>query len=251
MSSEKSLAIVVRVVDFSETSCVVTLFCREFGKITALAKGARRPKSAYEAALDLLALCRVVFLHKSSDALDLLTEAKLERRFRGASRSLSCLYAGYYIAELLRELTDEGDPHPTLFEAAERALAALEGEVDVAALVLRFELTALRVLGHLPALGGCAACGEPLGDGPRIAFGQLAGGCLCARCRSGQRQVVSVSRPIIESMRSLAQLKDDDWSATKLARNGRGELRGVMNHYLSNLIGRRPRMHGFLGVLSN
>ena len=94
MSSEKSWAVVIRVVDFSESSCIVTLFTEGFGKISALAKGARRPKGPFEAAIDLLAVCRVVFLHKSSEALDLLTEAKLERRFRAASKSLSRLYAG-------------------------------------------------------------------------------------------------------------------------------------------------------------
>jgi DNA repair protein RecO (recombination protein O) len=127
MSSEKTLAIVIRIVEFSETSCVVTLFTRDFGKIGALAKGARRQKSSFESALDLLGVCRIVFLHKSSEALDLLTEAKLERRFRAASRDLTRLYAGYYIAELLRDLTDRGDPHPDLFDAANEALLALEG----------------------------------------------------------------------------------------------------------------------------
>src|ERR1051325_2178758 len=99
MASEKTQAIVLKVVEFSETSCVLTLFTEDFGKIGALAKGARRPKSPFEGALDLLALVRIVFLHKSSDALDRLTEAKLERRFRSAQRDLSRLYAGYYVAE--------------------------------------------------------------------------------------------------------------------------------------------------------
>ena len=61
-----------------------------------------------------------MFLRKSSGALDLLTEAKLERRFRPPGRDLSCLYAGYYVAELLSELTDDYDPHPALFDLAER-----------------------------------------------------------------------------------------------------------------------------------
>src|SRR5512143_2186053 len=98
MSSEKATAIVLRTVEFSETSLILTLFTREFGKVRGLAKGARRLKSAFESALDLLALCRIVFLRKSSDALDLLTEAKLLRRFRPAGRDLLSLYAGYYVA---------------------------------------------------------------------------------------------------------------------------------------------------------
>jgi DNA repair protein RecO (recombination protein O) len=247
LSSEKSIAIVLRVVEFSETSCVVTLFSREFGKISALAKGARRPKSPFEAALDLLAVCRIVFLHKATDALDLLTEAKLERRFRAAGRDLSRLYAGYYIAELLRELTDEGDPHPQLYDAADRALAALDGEVDAAAVVLCFELGALRVLGHLPALADCAACGGELEHGDRVPFGMLAGGALCARCRAGQRQVVSISRRALEVLRVLAEDENPDWAALTIPRENRGEARGVMNQYICTLLGKRPRLHAYLG----
>src|SRR5438309_3395609 len=126
MPSEKSRAIVLKVIEFSETSCVLTLFTEDFGKIGALAKGARRPKSPFEGALDLLALVRIVFLRKSGDSLDLLTEARLERRFRSGQRQLSRLYAGYYVAELLNELTDKGDPHPELFQAAEQTLLALD-----------------------------------------------------------------------------------------------------------------------------
>src|SRR5205807_8313615 len=152
MASEKSRAIVLKVIEFSETSCVVTLFTEDFGKIGALAKGARRPKSAFEGALDLLALVRIVFLHKSSEALDLVTEAKLERRFRAGQRDLTRLYAGYYVAELLAELTDASDPHRELFVAAEQTLLALDQSDDVPAVVLRFELAALRLVGHLPSL---------------------------------------------------------------------------------------------------
>jgi DNA repair protein RecO (recombination protein O) len=246
--SEKTLAIVLRLVEFSETSCVVTLYTREFGKVGALAKGARRPKSPFESALDLLALCRIVFLHKSSDALDLLTEAKLERRFRAARKDLSHLYAGYYVAELLDALTDEDDPHPDLFDAAERTLAALDNQAELAPLVLRFELTALRVLGHLPSLENCAGCGAPVATDGRVAFGQLAGGVLCSHCRVGQRQVVSVSGPVIDALRVFAR-SDETWQSADLAPRWRGELRGVMNQYLANLMGRRPKMHSYLGTL--
>jgi DNA repair protein RecO (recombination protein O) len=192
-----------------------------------------------------------VFLHKSSDALDLLTEAKLERRFRLTTRDLSCLYAGYYVAELLRDLTDTGDPHPELFDAADQALVALEGSTDVFRVVLRFEMTALRLLGHSPALHGCASCGQPIEVSGRVPFGQVAGGLLCPHCRPGQRQVVSVTAGAVRVLQQFAAGDSDTWREVEVDAKIRGELRGLMNQYLCNLLDHRPRMHPYLGLLGH
>jgi DNA repair protein RecO (recombination protein O) len=250
MPAEKSLALVLRTVDFSETSLVVTLFTREFGKIGALAKGARRPKSAFEGALDLLSLCRVVFLHKSSDALDLLTEAKLHRRFRAGERDLTRLYAAYYVAELLDEMTHTGDPHPELYDAAVQALAELEEGGNVAAVTLRMEMTALRVLGHAPSLEECVGCGAPADPEGRAAFGMLDGGLLCPQCRPGRRQVVSISGEVVRTLRRFADRASEAWRDDPPGPKTWGELRGVLNHYLANLLGKKPKLHDFLGALA-
>src|ERR1043165_4338396 len=66
MSTQKAEALVIRQTDFSETSKVVTFFTREHGKISVIAKGARRLKGPFEAAIDLLTVCRIVFIRKSS-----------------------------------------------------------------------------------------------------------------------------------------------------------------------------------------
>ncbi len=251
MPAEKAAAIVLRTIEFSESSLVVTLFSRECGKVRALAKGARRPKNPFDSALDLLALCRIVFLRKSSEALDLLTEAKLQRRFRPAGRNLSSLYAGYYVAELLNELTDDYDPHPELFDLADETLTALSQGEAVANRVLRFELVALRLLGHLPSLDACADCGVRLALEGRVAFGQLDGGVLCTRCRHGKRQVVSVSAGALRAMANLAEPAGQAWRRLEVDAKSHGELRGLLNHYLYNLLGRKPRMHEYLSMLSS
>ena len=118
MSTEKSPAIVIRQADFSESSRVVTLFTREFGKVAVVAKGVKRLKGPFEAALDLLSVCEVVFIRKSSAGLDILTEAKLQTRFKPRPGDLGSLYGGYYIAELLDALSEEYDPHSLLFDEA-------------------------------------------------------------------------------------------------------------------------------------
>jgi DNA repair protein RecO (recombination protein O) len=248
MSTEKTLAIVIRSIEFSETSSIVTLFTRDFGKVGGLAKGSRRPKGPFESALDLLAVCRIVLIRKSSEALDLLTEAKLERRFRGTDRGLSHLYAGYYVAELLNELTDLGDPHPELFDLADRMLDELSGPSSAGRLVLRFELAALRLLGHAPALDQCVGCGRPMESAGKPAFALIDGGVVCPTCREGRRQVVSISG---QTLRSLTAFTDEDegWREQPLATGNWGELRSIVNRYLWHLLGRKPRMHEFLAGL--
>jgi DNA repair protein RecO (recombination protein O) len=243
---EKANAIVLRVIEFSETSAIVTMFTREFGKISGMAKGARRPKGPFEHALDLLAQCRIVFLRKSSGALDLFTEAKLVRWFRPRGRDLASLYAGYYVAELLIELTHDYDPHAELYDAAVETLASLSAGGPVAPVVLRFELVALRVLGHLPSFAACAECGVALPKSGRVSFGLLAGGVLCDKCRIGKRKLVSVSAAVLETLARFAEMNGEASEIAEIPAGVRGELRGVLNNYLAHLMGRRPRMHQYL-----
>jgi len=251
VSAEKATAIVLRTVEFMESSLVVTLFTREFGKVRALAKGARRLKGPFESAIDLLALCRIVFLRKSSEALDLITESKLLRRFRPAGRNLSSLYAGYYVAELLSELTDDYDPHPELFDLADESLLALSAGEPVANRVLRFELVALRFLGHLPSLETCVDCSAKVPMTGRVAFGHQHGGVLCPQCVKGKQQLVWASAGALRAMRQLADPEGPTWRRLEIDGGCRGEIRGLLNRFLYNLLGRKPRMHRYLSMLSS
>src|SRR2546423_2056482 len=148
MPAEKAVGLVVRTHDWSETSRIAVLFTREIGRVRVLAKGGRRLKSNFEVALDLLTVCRIVLLRKSSGGLDLLTEAQVAERFPALRTSLPALYAAYYVAELLAEGAEDYDPHPVLFDAA---LAALRdfglGGPQVGSRLATFELTWLRELG--------------------------------------------------------------------------------------------------------
>ena len=141
MAAEQTDALVLRVFPWSETSCIASVYTRNFGKLSVLAKGARRPKSPFEAALDLLSICRVVFIPKSGDALDLLTEAKLLRRFRAGAADLLRLYSGYYVAELLDRLTDKGDEQPELFAFVD-ALCSSVGVRPPAVIALTLDVNA-------------------------------------------------------------------------------------------------------------
>src|SRR4051794_1447884 len=127
MPLEKATALVLRTTDWSESSRIATLWTREFGKVRALAKGGRRLRSAFESALDLLNVCDIVLLRKTSGSLDLVTEARVAVRHPRLREDLAALYGAYYVAELLADWTEEYDPHAPLFDEALAALADLGG----------------------------------------------------------------------------------------------------------------------------
>ncbi len=248
LAMEKSLALVLRLVEFSETSLVVTLYTREFGKIGALAKGARRPKNPFDFALDLLAVCRVVFLRKSSSSLDLLTEAKLERRFRAASRDLSRLYAGLYLAEALAAFTDYGDPCPPLFDAAETALRAIDDRGDILSWTAWFEWALLQHTGQLPMLEACAVCGKPVPLDRDPLFGLRAAGLLCPTCRTGQRPQVRLRPASVHWLRRLTATLADPQRAAQLLQQAPvpGEVHGLLQSFLTYQLGRPLRTQSLL-----
>ena len=259
MTADKTRALVLRAIPFGETSAIVTLLTRDHGKVRGLAKGAWRPKSSFDAALDLLSVCQVLVLRRSASSLDLLTEAFLEQRFR-VGDCQAAVAAGLYLAELLDAVTVDADPQPALFDLASTTVGLLsqprpgtnqdpanswpKNTVAIAALLVHTELGVLRELGQQPALHRCAECATPL-EGSRIAFGMLAGGGLCPRCRRGQRPVVSVSAAAVGLLRQLAaepfKPNQDQPVAAAL-----GEVRAVMNTVITNLLGRRLKTSHWL-----
>ena len=196
MPANRTLALVLRTVEVFETSLVATLFTRELGKVAVLAKGARRLKSPIQGGLDLLGVSDIVLFPKASETLDLLAEAAPVERFASLRRDLAALYAGYYIAELLIDLTDPHDPHPKLFDAARITLRHL-GDAELRTRrIMRFELACLRELGLMPALDHCTQCGAAVDFDRReqCCSGRRRGGVVCGRCGPGPPHVADLSR---------------------------------------------------------
>ena len=246
MSAEKSEALVIRQVDFSETSRVVTLFTRDFGKISALAKGARRLKGPFESALDLLARCQIVFLRKSSSGLDLLTEAKLLDRFQPGSRDLVGLYGGYYVAELLASLSEEYDPHPTWYDEAARTLDRLEKSDNSRLAIIRFELVTLREIGQLPSLENCVVCGAGAGIDSEFGFWVSQGGLICRNCRPQEYQQQSVQPGTVALLRRLSGESDASIDRLAVSAVQLQQMRQFMTTAISYVLGHRPKMLRYL-----
>lgn len=243
MAAERSLALVLRTVDVFESSRVITLFSRDAGKIAVLAKGLRRPRNAMQAGLDLLSVCDIVWLHKASESLGLLTEAVLVESFEAPRRELPALFAGYHVAELLLELVDLHAPLPRLFDAAVVTLRHLEGSEPRPWRLARFELACLRELGQMPSLENCVHCGDPTDPDAQVAFAINAGGVVCQRCEPVVRPTLRLAPEVRRALRALA-MPGSTWR--DLPRSEIRPVRSILDQVFSHLMGRPPRLHSFL-----
>jgi DNA repair protein RecO (recombination protein O) len=246
MSSEKSEGLILRVTDFSETSRIVVVFTREFGKISGLAKGGRKLKGPFESALDLLSTCQIVFLRKNTSGLDLLTEAKLVTRFHPQERDLVSLYAGYYLAELLLGLTEDYDPHLTLYVAAQESLEMFRTSETTMLGVLRFELVLLREIGQLPDFENCAACGTELTEGRTFGFWVSEGGLICPECQREEYTQISIHAGTAAALRLLAGESEHAWKRLNFGPRQLKEIKQVTTAAISHVLGRRPKMLKYL-----
>ncbi len=236
----------IRQADFSETSRVVTFFTRDFGKISVLAKGAKRLKGSFEAAIDLLTQCQIVFLHKSTSSLDILTEARLVKRFRFQSRDMNVHYAGMYVAELLQLFSEEFDPYPHWYETAIQALDALETCEDFRLPVLRFELQTLQVLGLLPEFEQCQCGRSVLNDRENWSLWIHQGVLLCSQCRKQEHASRPLTGEFLVILRKLIETPLEAPFTETITPGQYKSLRHLMTALISQILERRPTMLGYL-----
>jgi DNA repair protein RecO (recombination protein O) len=114
---------------------------------------------------------------------------------------------------------------------------------------LKFELAALREVGHLPSLDQCVVCGVEVSGAEfsgekRVHFGLTSGGVLCDDCRPGRRGVVSVTSGVIAALKAASGVSN----SLELEPAVRGELRAVMNNYFAHVLGHRLKMSEYLGA---
>jgi DNA repair protein RecO (recombination protein O) len=143
---------------YQETSLIVEMFTREFGRVAMVAKGAKRPHSPLRSVL--MPFHGLTLDWSGRSELKTLRTAEWRGAFRLlGGRSLIC---GFYLNELLLKLLHRDDPHEALFDAYEQTLQALLDGADHAVALRCFEKRLLSELGYALMLDCDAETHQPL-----------------------------------------------------------------------------------------
>lgn len=144
----RSSAFVLHSTPYRETSLIVDLITREFGRVAVVAKGAKRPHSTLRAVL--MPFQPLVASWSGTGELHTLTGAEWSGGL--ANPSGDALLCAFYLNELIMRLLAREDPHPQLFDAYHESLAALAADAPREETLRRFEWALLRETGHAPSL---------------------------------------------------------------------------------------------------
>jgi len=215
----KDAAICIRALDYSETSQIVTFFTRATGKISAIAKGSKRPKSAFDGPIEVFSHGKIVFSDSTKEKLAILTEFESAGGgpgFDSLCTNLFALNCSLFAAELVSNLTDEYDPHPQLFDSFLQFLqgtneqqATSDEQRDTLVSLILFQLSLLKEVGLKPILNACVNCKNFLSsDWAQVYFSSSANGLICRDCESSSPDKIRLTKTAANCLSNLKLITD-------------------------------------------
>jgi DNA repair protein RecO (recombination protein O) len=214
----------------SESSKVVVLFTREYGKLKLAARGARRPKSKFGASLEAMTWGNYVFYRREDRDIQTLSEGDIVYAFDDVKANYGRMAAGSVICELLDHMTEDEDRNAMLFSIVIDTLRWVgvlpERLLDVP--IWYFQLKAAGALGYRPHLSGCVQCGNRLETGA-LGFGPALGGALCkAHANLG----MPVERLTLDFLEYLQTGRPDRIDLGRFLHINRAEVNRVLRSFL-------------------
>ena len=182
----KEEAIVLRCIDYRDTSQIITLFGKNSGKIGLIAKGSKRKKNPNEGILEALNCLSFVYYQKPHGQLGVLKECDLENFFPKIRQKLEKLFLAFYFIEMTNEFLPECDPNIKLFQLLKYSLNNLcSDEISQKTLCLYWNWHSLNLLGLAPNFFQCSGCFKLLNEikSNYVFFSPQSNGILCNSCK--------------------------------------------------------------------
>ena len=175
-------ALVLRTFKLGETSKIVVLLTRERGKLRAVAKGARGPKSRYQSSLEPLSEVRVGLYGRQGTELYRMGGCELIRSaFLGPAGQDDGPLVLSYFAELIESFALDESAEDAVYRLAIAVTRAAQEGIDFRVLSRYLEAWLLRLHGLYPPAGRCVTCGQPLPPGP-LRYHRTARAFRCESC---------------------------------------------------------------------
>ncbi|WP_240376599.1 DNA repair protein RecO [Bacillus piscicola] len=238
---KKAEGIVLRTIAYGETNVILRLYTREAGKISLMARGAKKPKSKLRAIAQPLVYG--MFLYYKSTGMSTLNQGDPIDSFRFIREDLLKTAYASYMAELLDKVTEEKEINPYLFELFLRLIQHMNDDNDPEVLIRIFEIKMLAQAGIKPELNHCSRCRRTEGT---FSFSVKEGGFLCQLCQHTDPHRIHIQPRTVELLRTFYYLNIERLGEISLRPATKRELKLVLESYYEAYSGLHLKTKRFL-----
>jgi DNA repair protein RecO (recombination protein O) len=183
MTLSRTYGIVLKIAAHGESDKLVTLYSYDLGRVTGIAKGAKRSRQRFVNKLEEFSLLQILYRPPRGPAgLLLISEAELLCAHLSLRKVFQRYVAAMYISELLLRFTRDNDPDPRLYSLLQWALISLDKADSPQKIAALYHLQLLAAVGYRPELQRCSNCRHPVGPGRTFLFIPGSGSLLCSSC---------------------------------------------------------------------
>lgn len=236
----KTEGIILRTLDYLESDRIVVFLTKDAGKVTGIAKGARKSRIRFANALEPFTHLSLILSQKKGGGMAFIEEATTIHHYPGLRVNLEKTLTASYLTELIDQFLLEEKPSPPVFSLLGEYLTLLEENQAVKNLVRFFELRFLRLMGYEPVLDRCTICAMPLQSFSSYGFSPSSGGIQCPGCTE-RRQTTDIIPASAGAIRTLLLGKNSPPHLMEriiMTEQCAGECRRLLYGFIRHLLGK-------------
>lgn len=200
----------MRSVDYRDSDRIVTLLTEDYGKLSALARGARKSQRRFGGALQPYVLMNAHF-RPGRGELAHLERVSVDRSFHAILRNLEAIGAAGAALAVVRERVPDHEPEPAVFDTVVGLLTALNDGAPPEEALLSLQIRTLATLGFAPTLDRCVLCGKTPAPGRSASFDAARGGIVCRACGGGRLVLSAASLLRWVVVQATSEFAEEPW----------------------------------------
>lgn len=238
--------IILKSIPYGESNKIVTIFTKEAGKLTAMARGAKKPASRLAAITQ--PFTHGTFLIRTGRGMGTLEQGERGESMRFIREDLEATAYASYIIELIDRLTENNERIQGIYELLYDALHAIDERYDPEAIALFVEWKMLPVAGIHPVLHQCANCGATEGE---FAFSFQEIGFLCHRCFHIDKYLIRISPTQLKLIRTFYTVPIHRVGNLTLKKTTKQFMKKLVRTIYDEQVGIRLKSRSFLDQLES
>lgn len=248
MAFYKTEGIVLRSRPYSETDNLLTIITPTYGKVSAIAKGIRKPKSRLRGGVMLFSFSNMML--SKGKSLDIVTQAESIEPFSLLRDDYNLLHYTSYLAEVVMGLTPEAEQDERLFAIILAAWHILESTDNPILMTQMIELKLIKHLGYEPQIESCVFCGR-VPQSNKIKLDVEYGGVVCENCSENNTHTKIVGREAWQILRQLYSMDLTKIHRLKVSSVAQKEMLEFLHTYLQHRLDSKIKSWSLLKVIND